>query len=121
MAVNTFVLAGVLKRVTPKSDKSSALILVQYGPSRERTGNHIDFLNAVLMRVPPYRYAKVKDSLVAGAKVSIVGHLQGVVKYLEGDHSGYVTSELVADRIEIETSFDDEPATGGGDDQGGGD
>jgi hypothetical protein len=105
---NIVILAGTVKKVTtstPRDPKKtpSAVILVQYGKQREYTGNAVEFVNAVPVRVPPFRFEQVKDSLVEGAFVKITGKTQGVLKSVMGESSMAV--ELVAERIE----FEDQP------------
>jgi hypothetical protein len=103
--INTFFLAGEIKKVTvsePKDPKKAptALLLVQYGPVRESTGGPVEFVNAVPVRVPGYKYPSVKDKLKAGKRVQITGHLQGVFRTLIDE--GSFTTELVADRVYVE-------------------
>lgn len=102
--INTFILAGVIKKVSiskPKDPKkgASAVIMVQYGVRRESTGNAVDFVNAVLIRVPSYRYPKCADILKEDARVEITGKLQGVLK--ASLENNLLTTELVADRIDL--------------------
>lgn len=98
--INQFSLSGRLKRIQI-SDKNpakvSAVVLVQYGASRERTGGPVEFVNAIMVRIPPFRFEKVKQHLVEGNRIDISGHLQGVLKQVMAE--GYFTSELVADRV----------------------
>lgn len=112
--INNFFMTGKIKKITVSTPKdptknASAVILVQYGKKREESGGPVEFVNAVLIRIPSYKYPKIRDSLSVGAKVSITGHLQGVFKTMMED--GFFTAELVADRIvPEEDEFDDEPA-----------
>lgn len=109
--IHAFFLVGEIKKVqvsTPKESKDpsapkknpSAVLLVQYGVTREATGNPVEFVNAVMVRVPSYLYPKISDKLKEGHKVQINGHLQGVFKTVMDD--GYFTAELVADRVDVE-------------------
>lgn len=103
--INTFFIVGDVKKISvtkpndPKKN-ASAVMMVQYGVKRESTGSSVDFVNAVLIRVPSYKYPKLKDKLVEGSKVQITGHLQGVLKSGE-IQSSFLATELVADRIDI--------------------
>ena len=103
MTVNTFVISGEVKRLDvnskPTKKGPAAVILVQYGPSRQRTDQAVQFLNVALIRVPPYIYDKCKDQLKVGAMVDITGHTQGVLKHIVSE--GFVTNELVADRLQV--------------------
>lgn len=99
---HSFNLTGKITEVRvnePKDPKKSpsAILLLQYGPPRDTTSNAVEFVNATLVRVPPFQYPKVKDLLVAGKVVCISGHLQGVLKTY-GEEAAIVT-ELVADRL----------------------
>jgi len=109
--IHAIFLVGEIKKIqvsTPKESKDpsapkknpSAVLLVQYGVTREATGNPVEFVNAVMVRVPSYLYPKVADKLKEGSTVQINGHLQGVFKTVMDD--GYFTAELVADRVEVE-------------------
>lgn len=101
--INTFVMSGEVKRleVNNKQTKKgpAAIILVQYGPSRQRTDQAVQFLNVALIRVPPYVFEKCKDHLKVGSLVDVTGHSQGVLKHIVNE--GYVTNELVADRLQV--------------------
>jgi hypothetical protein len=108
--IHAFFLVGEIKKISvsePKDPKknASAVLLVQYGKQRETTGNAVEFVNAVMVRVPSYKFPQIKDKLKVGAQVQINGHLQGVFKTIVDD--GYFTSELVADRVYV-----DEEVTG---------
>lgn len=111
--INTTVLSGEVKRleVNNKQTKKgpAAIILIQYGPSRQRTDQAVQFLNVALVRVPPYVYEKCKDQLKVGSLVDMTGHLQGVLKHIVNE--GYVTNEVVADRLQVvDADGGDEPA-----------
>ena len=102
MQIHNFFLVGEIKKVQvsePKDPKKNAscVMLVQYGQLREQTGGAVEFVNAVMIRVPSYKYPQIKDKLAVGKQVQINGHLQGVYKTMMDD--GYFTTELVADRI----------------------
>lgn len=103
MAVNTFVMSGEVKRIDvnskPTKKGPAAVILIQYGPSRQRTDQAVQFLNVGLVRVPPYVYEKCKDQMKVGSLVDVVGHVQGVLKHIVSE--GFVTNELVADRVQV--------------------
>lgn len=109
--IHTFFLLGEIKKIQvsepkeskdPKAPKKnpSAVLLVQYGVTRMATGNPVEFVNAVMIRVPSYLYPKISEKLKVGQTVQINGHLQGVFKSMMDD--GYFTTELVADRVDVE-------------------
>ncbi len=103
--IHAFFLVGEIKKISvsePKDPKknASAVLLVQYGKQRETTGNAVEFVNAVMVRVPSYKFPQIKDKLKVGAQVQINGHLQGVYKTIVDD--GYFTTELVADRVYVD-------------------
>lgn len=110
MTINTFVLSGEVKRLDvntkPTKKGPAAVIVLQYGPSRQRTDQAVQFLNVALIRIPPYVFEKCKDQLRVGSLVDVTGHTQGVLKQLISE--GYVTNELVADRLQVVDSGDDE-------------
>lgn len=109
--INTFVLSGEVKRLDvntkPTKKGPAAVILVQYGPSRERTNQPVQFLNVALVRVPPYVYEKCRGTLKVGAIVDITGHIQGVLKQIVSE--GFVTNEMVADRLQVVDVEEEEP------------
>lgn len=107
-----FFLTGEIKRINiskpkdpNKSHQESAVLLVQYGAQREASGGAVDFVNAVLVRVPSFKFPKFKDRLKVGQKVEIIGHLQGIVKTIVQE--GYFTTELVADILNFEATPED--------------
>lgn len=107
--IHAFFLVGEIKKIQvsePKDPRknASAVLLVQYGVTREQTGGSVEFVNAVMVRVPSYKYPQLKDKLKVGAKVQINGHLQGVFKTMLDD--GHFTTELVADRVYVEGERD---------------
>lgn len=111
--IHAFFLVGEIKKIQvsePKDPKknASAVLLVQYGVTRESTGGPVEFVNAVMVRVPSYKYPQIKDKLKVGKQVQINGHLQGVFKTMMDD--GFFTSELVADRVFVEGDKDGESA-----------
>jgi hypothetical protein len=101
--INTFVMSGEVQRIEvnnkPTKKGPAAMILLQYGPSRQRTDQAVQFLHVALVRIPPYVYEKCKDSLAKGKLVDITGHVQGVLKHSLSE--GFVTNELVADRLQV--------------------
>ena len=101
--INTFLMVGVLERVHiaegRKKDKATAAIVVRYGDDRNQSGGQVEFLNAALIRIPPYRLPPVRDRLREGAFVHVVGHIQGVYKHQAGQ--GVLDIELVADRVDF--------------------
>lgn len=103
--VNHFVLAGVVRQVQIKGGdktgrKPSAVFMLQYGKNRQRTGGVVEFVNAVLVRVPASRLERVQARLVDGAEVAVTGHVQGLIKYALGQ-AGYAI-ELIADHVEFD-------------------
>lgn len=113
--INTFFLVGVIKKInvsTPKdpAKPKSAVILVQYGPSRESSNGHVEFVNAVMIRVPNFKYPQLESKLKVGKTVQVNGHLQGVLK--QAIDEGFFTTELVADRVFIDGD-DNKPETAG--------
>lgn len=117
--INTFVMSGEVQRIEvnskPAKKGPAAMILVQYGPSRQRTDQTVQFLNVALVRLPPYVYEKCKDTLKKGSLVDIVGHVQGVLKHIVSE--GFVTNELVADRLQVVDDETPESAGPAADDQ----
>lgn len=102
--INTILLAGEIKKLTisePKnpSKGASAVMLIQYGVQRESTNGSVEFVNAALVRVPSYKFPKLRSSLSVGKYVHITGHLQGVFK--NAADQGFFSVELVADRIDV--------------------
>lgn len=103
--IHNFFLVGTVKKIQvsePKdpTKKASAVILLQYGDTRESTGGPVEFVNAVMIRIPPFKFPQIRDSLKVGSNVQIHGHLQGVFKAAMDE--GFFTTELVADRVFIE-------------------
>ena len=101
--INTLVMVGVIERVhisdSKKKDKATAALVVRYGDDRNQSGGAVEFINAALIRIPPYRLPAFRDRLKEGAFVHIVGHIQGVFKHQAGQ--GVLDTELVADRIDF--------------------
>lgn len=101
--INTFVMSGEVKRLEtnnkPTKKGPAAVIVVQYGPARQRTDQSVQFLNVALIRVPPYVFEKCKDQLKVGSLVDVVGHSQGVLKHVVSE--GYIINEMVADRVQV--------------------
>lgn len=107
MGMNVFALSGEIKSVQlfdKNPEKASAVILVQYGPSRERGNRPVEFINACRVRVPPYRYAKIKHRLKVGEFVDITGRIQGILKMSLGE--GTLGTEHVAEHLEFEDAYD---------------
>lgn len=107
--IHAFFIVGEIKKIQvsePKDPKknASAVLLVQYGVTRESTGGAVEFVNAVMIRVPSYKYPQLKDKLKVGKQVQVNGHLQGVFKSMMEE--GYFVTELVADRVFVEDSRD---------------
>lgn len=115
MTINTFVMSGEVKRVDmnskPTKKGPAAMILIQYGPSRQRTDQQVQFLNVALVRVPPYVYEKCKGQLKEGCLVDVTGHIQGVLKHMLTE--GFLTNELVADRLQVVDAENTEEAPAG--------
>lgn len=107
--INTFVMSGEVKRVDvnskPTKKGPAAVIMVQYGPARQKTDQSVQFMNVALIRVPPFVYERCREHLKTGVLVDVTGHVQGVLKNIIGD--GYVTNELVADRLQCATEEDE--------------
>lgn len=103
MTINTFVLSGEVKRIDvntkPTKKGPAAVVVIQYGATRQLTEQSVQFLNVALVRIPPYVYEKCKDHLKLGSLVDVTGHVQGVLKHIVNE--GYVTNELVADRFQV--------------------
>jgi len=101
--INTLVMVGVIERVhiseSKRKDKTTAAIVVRYGDDRNQTGAAVEFLNAALLRIPPYRLPVLRDRLQKGAFVHVIGHIQGVYKHQAGQ--GVLDTELVVDRIDF--------------------
>lgn len=97
--MNLFTVTGRVRQVQlSDKDRPTALVLVQYGPHRERQGRAVEFVNAVLVRVPAYRLEKIPAGVVEeGAMVEVTGRIQGVLKGLMNE--GFFSTELVADRV----------------------
>lgn len=103
--IHNFFLDGTLKRIqvsTPKDPKrnASAVLLVQYGPQRDSTGRAVEFINAVLVRVPSYQWPRMADKLAVDQRIQVHGSIQGVHKTVMDE--GHLAVELVADRIFID-------------------
>lgn len=75
----------------------SALLFIQYGPRREPTLRAVEFINAVNVRVPNYKYPMLQDKLKVGQLVEIHGRIQGV--YKPGNEEGHMSNELVVERV----------------------
>ncbi|MHB1539715.1 MAG: single stranded DNA-binding domain-containing protein [Steroidobacteraceae bacterium] len=101
--INTLVLVGVIDRVHisegKTKDKASGAIVLRYGDDRNQSGGAVEFINAALVRIPPYRLPAVRDRLQPGAFVHLIGHIQGLFKHQAGQ--GVLDTELVADRIDF--------------------
>lgn len=111
--IHAFFLVGDIKKISvsePKDPKrnASAILLVQYGATRESTGGPVEFVNAVMVRIPSYKFPQIKDKLKVGKQVQINGHLQGVYKSVMDD--GFFTTELVADRVFVEGEREESPS-----------
>ncbi|WP_018234314.1 hypothetical protein [Thioalkalivibrio thiocyanodenitrificans] len=99
--MNLFHIIGRIRSVhIPEKENPSALILVQYGPQRERQQNRaIEFINAVPIRIPAFRLEKCRAAVEEDAFVEISGRVQGVMKGIVSD--GFVQTELVAERVNL--------------------
>lgn len=111
--IHAFFIVGQIKKIQvsePKDPKknASAILLVQYGATRETTGGPVEFVNACMVRVPSYKFPTLRDKLKVGSQVQINGHLQGVYKTMMDD--GYFATELVADRVYVNDEKEDTPA-----------
>lgn len=116
--INTLVMSGNLMRVdiTPPKGKDpkrgpTAMILLQYGPSRERTEQPVQFINMALVRVPHFVLEKLKTPLVVGATLDVVAHIQGVSRPMSGMGEAYLANEIVADRIQVADTVAEEDGT----------
>ena len=102
--INTFFMVGEIKKLTisePKDPKknASAIMLIQYGVQREMTGGAVEFVNAVMVRIPSYKFPQLRAKIRLGQTVQITGHAQGVFKNMA--EQGFFTAELVADRVDV--------------------
>ena len=100
--INTFFLVGEIKKInvsTPKdpAKPESAVMLVQYGAQRVSSNGPVEFVNAVMIRIPNFKFPQLKAKLQVGKRVQVNGHLQGVLKAAMDE--GFFTTELVADRV----------------------
>jgi hypothetical protein len=108
--MNQFSMLGRLEQIigangrrnTDPDKQPSVIIVVQYGPSREPGNGAVEFVNAALIRVPGFRYAKIADRLTVGDIIAVNGHIQGINKKSYGNEGGGIfTNELVADNIRV--------------------
>jgi hypothetical protein len=103
MTINTFVLSGEVKRLDvshrPGKRGPSAVVTLQYGPTREQVDQAVQFLNVALVRLPPYVFEKVQGKIAAGSLLDVTGHLQGV--YKRALTEGFISMEAVADRVQV--------------------
>ncbi len=105
--MNHFFMAGRIEKITKSGGKRqaeggkppSAIVLLQYGPSRESGNGPVEFINASLIRIPAFRFEKIADKLEVGSIVAIAGHVQGIVKKVMEE--SYLTNELVADNVRV--------------------
>ncbi|OCX68696.1 hypothetical protein A6M27_17020 [Acidithiobacillus thiooxidans] len=112
--MNHFFIVGRVDRITQNKKREggkggSAMILLKYGPEREVSNGPVEFVNAVVIRVPAFRFEAIGSRLEEGAVVSVTGHVQGIVKGGMGET--YMTQELVADNIranDLDFLFEDE-------------
>lgn len=105
--VNVSVVSGVIKSIqvsTPKnaSKSPSAVVVIQYGPQRDTTGGQVEFVNALSVRIPSYRYPRYADRLAVGQEVVIYGRGQGVLKRVMNE--AFIVNETVADRVDFENA-----------------
>lgn len=105
--INTFFLVAEIKKIIISEPKdptknASAVLLLQYGKQREASGGPVNFVNAVMVRVPSYKFPTLRDVLKVGQRVEVTGHLQGVYKNVPAMDDGLFNTELVADRINID-------------------
>lgn len=111
--INQFTIVGEVKKVQVSEPKNptknaSAVLLIQYGALRESTGGPVEFVNAVMVRVPSYKFPQMRDKLREGVQVLINGHVQGVYKSVMNE--GFFTAELVADRVFVQEDNSAAPA-----------
>ena len=106
--INTLFLMGKISRILVNEPKDpekakrrpgSGVLMIQYGPVRDSSGGPVDFVNAVLVRIPSYRWPQYRDKLKEGQVVEITGHLQGILK--QAGMEPFFTVELVADRVHV--------------------
>lgn len=93
---------GIVRKIKPsRSDRNdrppSAMLTLQYGHRRDNTGAQVEFVNALVMRVPSHTWARLADSLKEGMVVEVRGKVQGVFKTVV-DH-GILSSELVVESV----------------------
>lgn len=115
--IDTFVMMGFIQNLienTPRAVKNpqstdakkgvpTAIIHLMFGDQREATGRSTEFVSAVPIRVPHFRYEKLRGKLRKGQLVQVTGHHQGVLRMEFDKHSFNV--ELVADKIEPVSVF----------------
>lgn len=114
--IHAIFIAGKVKSVQIRQPKHvgknpTALVLVQYGEERNRTGQEVEFINAVMVRVPDGLFSRIESQLQVGAQVQVNGHLQGVSRVLEGVQ--HFSTELVADRLVFESAYGADEAANG--------
>lgn len=100
----TFFMGGELKRLQVIESRDPkklpfAILLVQYGPERDATGGKVEFVNAVQIRIPAPRFAKIKDKLEVGSYVLVDGEIQGVVRTLGSEM--FYSTELNAEGVSV--------------------
>lgn len=105
--ISTFFVPGQIKKINISSPRDScksesAVILLQYRAQRESANGPVDFVNAVMIRIPDIQFQKLRDKLVVGQHIHVHGHLQGALK---NGVAGFYVTELVADRIHIEADL----------------
>lgn len=104
--MNLVAVTGYVTNIMkPEHEKGSGLIAVQYGNQRQRTDRPVNFVNAVSIRIPHFRWDKVSDKLERGVEVEVTAHLQGVLKSSMMGH--VLVTEIVADRITV-IEYEDE-------------
>ena len=85
----------VLEVKKPKKDNKSTVLKVQNGPKREDLNRDIEFVNILMMRVPPHIDLK---GIEAGKYANIVTKQQGVCTR-KPDGKVFFSPELVVQAI----------------------
>lgn len=95
--MNKVLLSGAVKSVRI-NDNATALVEIEYGPSRNPTGGRFEFVNEATVRIPaPLLLRLTGVPLTVGAWVEITARLQGKLE----THTGHKSLELVAEHVSL--------------------